>query len=319
MTEQEDEIPDFKELIREKVKAIQTDEIGYYAISSKRRQKDKKYYLTCEAKEVHIDHSLSLGLKNSLDSFVNGIERTTRFTKYTDIDEPTAETIEYLKIEEVDYAKRVVESISNSAKFLNGSDLSKMQNLGYAVKFSNDLIGIGRIYRRNLFRKNESWLAEILHFDNEVTFKEIEGETYFELSNYFPVLIVSNHLLIRDETDFESIFVYDEKLTSQLETQEGEMESVLHAPKKFISRIQNNRRELKSLSIGTQGTDYSKFTKDYITKKIKEFNLEINTDKDGKIITSDCNTWHVVQLLTERLYQGELSQKRYRVHTRESI
>lgn len=319
MSENEDEKPNFAELLDTELKKIDPNQIGYYAVWSKKRQKNGKVYTDSVAKEVHFEKEVADKIMKSLSKFVSGAKKGTEFKKYTEIDEPKSHIMEYIPKSEVSYSGNLINSIESTQSFLNSKDLNNKHNLGFAVKFSEELIGIGGIQRRNVLKSRNGLLTRFKGSSPEVTLTEMSDETFLELETNFPIVIIKDHMLITDESQFENLFVYNEKLAKQLDSELKRVKSLISDSSGLISKVGNNRLMLKSLVLGLPDVDPSKFTGKYIKDKSKKFNLDIKMDKNGKIDEANSNTWHLIQLLTDRIYEGETTGEKYKVHTREKV
>ncbi len=313
-----DEIAGLRKLIEDSIGAVNKKEIGLYVISSNKRQKGNNKYLSCGAREIHMTDKLIDAFMSLLSSFREETLGQTKLVRYTEVDSPSEEEVEFLRKSEVAYATEIEKSLRQSTMFANNSYLDKAENLGYAIKFSEDLIGIGRIYRKKVYIKRTNYIMTRF-VDSETKFDEVDGMTYFEFSGYFPALIVSNYILIKDESDFEALFMYNEKLNEHLSNHKGELGALIDEPDGFLQRVGGNRRALKSLAIGLEKVDLGKITPEYINRKTQDYNLDIHLDEQGKIIGEKSNLWDVVELLTDRLYQGEITKERYKVMSRKAV
>jgi len=288
---------------KNEVKNVKPEEVAYYVILYSGNKKDDVI-----AYKASITSDIGEEFAHTLTEDINSLN--------------SDDVIEYDKTDSL--SERFLEicytsDILNYSKLLNAAhksdetvDIDKINNdkgLELIVRMGK-FYGFGQIFRRKMMLKSNHRLTLSLNKKGE--FETVKDKVYFEVPTTFSAISFGNHIIIKNEKEFEKVFKYHERITQIILGKHKENEKLFNNPELFEESIKKDSRKARKLYLVYNGNYLENIGPNDIINYANGFASDVILDEvTGKISVTGNNIWHVVSLLCEDYFNGPLTKRKY--------
>ncbi|MDC9597030.1 Kiwa anti-phage protein KwaB-like domain-containing protein [Xenorhabdus anantnagensis] len=213
-------------------------------------------------------------------------------------------------------AQKLIDCSSNQIQDKKAKDIKDIANCNfYSVKLVHNDVVLYCVKKTDASwkTKKKKGIKSLIYKDYTLT---IDNEPKFNIAMDFDFFILEGDLLIKDKRIFESILSYKQAYLRNLTelTNEAEFNRIFTDTLPLVTYVGNNAMQLRrALAIREKG--YYKNTSFMKSLRLhaEKFKLNIQFDKEGKIIAKDDSCADIFQALLDHRLQSHYPEHLYDV------
>ena len=256
------------------------------------------------AKKTNIVLSISSAFRNALEESICNLI-PDQFVNYEDGDGQDSQTVLIEDIQSVPFASDAKYSIETTHEMLNLTTLKNVNTPIFAIRFTAELYGFGKVGKVDLLKKGENKWS--LRLNKEAKFESISDEFLLMIPKKLPVILFQDNFIIFDDNAFQSIFNYHETIMQAISKEKSKLRNFLNDEDEMVQFLSKDFRKAKMIWRTLKDGYLDGKTTKNILDYANEYSLDVKDDGNGKISLKNSNIWHVVHALSERYYTGKFS------------
>jgi len=298
-----------KEKIREiidqwksEVKSVKPEEVAYYVILYKGNKEDDAI-----AYKASINNDIGKEFVNTLTEDISSLD-SDNVIEYDKTDSLSERFLEICYTSDIPNFSKLLNAAHKSDNLIDINEINNDKGLKLVVRIG-EFYGFGQIVRHKIMSNKH---RVFLSLNKKGEFKTIKDDIYFEVPTTFSAISFGNHIIIKNEKEFEKVFKYHEKIIQIILGKHKENEKLFNNPELFEESIKKDSRKARKLYLLYKNNyveninlnDFMGYAKRFISDVILD-------DETGKISVTGNNIWHVVSLLCEDYFNGPLTKRKF--------
>lgn len=297
---------------RKEFENVKPEDVAYYVILYSGNKEDNAIvYKT--AITSNIGKEFVHTLKEDIKSL-----NTDKVSEYDKTDGLPKGFFEISYTSEIPNYKKLKDATDTTKIFLN-LNIDKINNktLKLIVKIGR-FYGFGNISQHKIMLNHHNKIH--VKLNTEGKFDIMEDTIYFDIPKTFSAISLGDHIIIKNENQFENIFKYHEKIIQIIVEKQKENENLFNDREFFEKSITQDSRKARKLYPVYKGNYLKNVNVDDIMKYANKFTSDIVVDKEtGKISVEKSNIWHLISVLCEDYYDGTLSNRKLRAGQKSDV
>ncbi len=295
------EIEELRRQLEEFRKKVVGRDINYFVYHYD-RNKNPIAYLASITQEI--GEKFAESIRTSISDFL-----TSEIVRYQDNDGTFENGVEIIRTNEVPNARRILEEIENTnRRSLDRTTADNTSGLKFAVR-CGDFVAFGTLRKTNLIEKSK--LGKLITMNESGTFEKLREVVIYEIPDKFASFSFKDYMIISNETIFESIFNYHEKIIELVKSHSANNQRLFSNENSFIEILKKDSRKARKIYFSYMGNYMDSIQPNDIIAYANDYNLDIKPDTNGKIDIENSNIWHVVNAINEDYYTGRLSRSSF--------
>lgn len=309
----------FFENLSQYLESIEAGKIKLSIISKDRKKDDT---LEWNSEKTKIDKDVQETFLRVAKDMIKS-HRDYALTKYNPAEGKRDGKIQYVALNDLPSIKNIV--VSDGKADSDVFDVRKIkkreETLEYSVKIGDKLFAFDQIPKGQMLEPRK-----YLHFvvDSTGKFSTVDGQYILSVPSLFQCLIYEEKVIIFKTKSFEAFFDLRNEYKKQIEGAKKELSEIVDNPIRLIDLVYGDIRTTRKLYGIVVGLDPDKFKGENARKKIdsviKDYDLKIEFDKDGKIKMGDnTSAKDVLKLLNEDTVINEITNNRFISGSKERV